>query len=177
MVVCYLGFCLGSLFKKRRLSNVREANKSHVSQKLQFKDNCSLSCFSAGFGKVGSLTDGTLEMYVSSSAFTASYCNKRFPVFHQILHDLTGLFIDDHGAAGYFYDQILAILSELVAAHAVLSGLGFVFFPVLEVQKSPEVSVSKKDYASAFASVSSIGASVGNVGVAPECDRSVSALA
>ena len=87
MIVCDLGVGLCGLLEKRGLSYVGETYETYIGYKLAFQDDVPFLSFSARFCEVGSLTDGTLDVYVSASSFAALGSNERIAVFHKVLHD------------------------------------------------------------------------------------------
>ena len=176
VVVCNLRLCAGRNGQQRRLTYVRETNQTNVCDQLHFQNNSTFLASSARFRKVWSLTHGVLEVNVTAAASSALRSYERITIFNQVLHQMTGFFVDYHGTYRNLDNQVFAGLTKTLLLHTVLAIFRFVFSLELKVHQGSQVSVSLENNVSASSAVTAIRTAFRYERFTTECYSTIAAL-
>ena len=156
MIVFYLRSCICGNSKKTGFSYIRKSNKTYVSKQLKFEDYISFLSLVSCFSKVWCLSYRVFEVDITLTSFTTLSSNEAFSILLKIVHQKSGLGIENHSSDRNLDNQILTFFAVAFFLHAVLTTLSFVFLLVSKVHQSSKVSISKENYVSAVSTVSTV---------------------
>ena len=176
MIIRDFGLRAGCYRKQSGFSNIGKAYESDIRNQFHFQNDGTLFCETSGFRKIGSLAYRIFIMNISLSAFSSLGGHKRIAGFHQIFHNQTALFVNNHGSRRNFDNQVLSVLSEFFLFHAVLSVFGLVFPFISKIHQRAQAVVGHKDDIAALSSVSAVRTSLRNVRLPAKRYGSVSAF-
>ena len=162
MVVCDLRPGIGGDGKEGGFSNIGEAHKANVCQKLELQDHIPLLALHARLGEAGNLTGRGSIVGIAPAAPAALSDDKVLAGGH-VHNDLVGLRIPDHGAPGDLDNQGLSTLAAHIPAQAVHTCLGGVLPLITEIQQCGKIVIDPQDHAAAMAAVAAVGTAGGHI--------------
>ena len=183
-VVGNLGFGGRHHRQQRTLSGIREPDKAHVGQHLQFEDKGTLVTLFARLGVTRRLIRRALEVPVAQTSTAALEQNQTLAILGHLtdilVRDRTILMLHDtarNRTQRHRNDYIACILSRRACAVAAFAILGKLVTLVFEVYERPILAVALKHYAAALAAVAAVGAAEGDELLTPEVARAGPAVA
>ncbi len=108
------------------------------------------------------LMGGGSEVLVAAPAATAASDNEALVGAGEVVDELAGVSVEEHGADGNFEDGVFAVAAGAVGAHAVLAALGAVLGIEAEVDEGVVALAGFEDNVTAVTAVAAGGSAAGN---------------
>ena len=156
-IVRNFGLCGGNHGNKRGFAHVREAHKTHICQKLQFKGQLKLLAGVAGLGEAGNLPCGGCKMAVTPAALASASHNMRLLVGN-VRNNAPGFRVLHKSAHRHFYDKIRCGFARAALGKAGLAVLRDIVFLIFKVDKAGNIGIPHKYDIAAATAVAAVGA-------------------
>ena len=176
-VIGDLGPCRGKRGDQGRFSGVGQADDADFREELEFEAEFALFAFFTRLRSFGGAVVVGEEGCVAESAFATFDDEDSLVVVGEVANEVSGVGVEDFGAAGDEDDAIVAGR----ACHVFDAAFGAVFAfddaLVAEVEEGLEVFVGFENHVTAPSAVAAAGSACGHVFFTPEGHHSFSAVA
>ncbi len=176
-VVGDFGPCGGEGRDQGRFSGVGQADDAHFSEELEFEAEFALFAFFSRLRSFGGAVVVGEESGVSESAFAAFDDENGLIVVGEVADQVSGVCVEDFGAAGNQDNAIVAGWSGAVFDAAFCAVFAFDDALVAEVEEGLEVFVGFKNDVAAPSAVAAAGSACGHVFFTSEGYHPFSAVA
>ena len=124
----------------------------------------------------GRTVDGAFKTHVAKTAIPPLGNGDDLARDQQLKQHIAGFRVGDDGAHRHFQNDIVARSAKHIAAHAVLSALGFKLAGVTKVHQSIEVGVGYSENMATTTSITTVGTAKLFILFMPERDAAVTTI-
>ena len=167
----------GNCREQGRLTCIREAHKSHVSEQLELEDEPAFLVWLARLRVARCLVGRCLEVVVSETSAAALHEDPLLMRLHELEKDLAGLSVLCNSSERHVQIYVRAILAVLQLAAAGSAVLGHDVLAVFQMDECPELRIGPEDDMSASSAVSTVRSTLRNILLPPHVRRTRTSIA
>jgi hypothetical protein len=143
-------------------ANVGIADEADVGEDAELEAVIAFFTGATEFVLARSLMRGGGEVLIAAAAASAAGDDETLVGTGEVVDELAGIGVEEHGANGDFEDGVFAVMAGAVGTHAVLAALALVLGVVAEVDQGVVALAGFKDDAAAVTAITTGGSAAGN---------------